>query len=145
MVLFCSRITNAHFSRPSHKSESSEKMNGTSKSDNDVFWRSIKEKDFQEKNLRERVDAMTMVELQVFMKETFESAVFYEVLRDRKMPTKELIAQKFDSVYHEKRLWGPQIFRRSVCCKGWAPCQKKDEMVDEMFHLWNQIGDVPFP
>ena len=120
-------------------------MNKTSKSDNEAIWLSIRQIKNREKKLRESVDAMTMVELQLFMKETFELAVFYEVLLDRKMPTKEMIAQKFDLAYHENRLWGPQIFMRSVCCEGWAPCQKKDEMVDEMFRLWNQISNVPFP
>jgi hypothetical protein len=119
-----------------------EKVAGTSKSDNDVFWILVEQRNIQEKKLQERVVAMTTEELELCMKETFESRVYYEFLRGRKKPTKEIIAEKFDSVYHENRLWGPQIFTRRVCGCGWAPCYKKDEMVDEMF---NKIADVPFP
>jgi hypothetical protein len=119
-----------------------EKATGKHKSDKDVFWYKVEQMNIRDKKLKERVAAMSIEELQPFMKETFETGVFYEVLCDRKMPTKEMIAEKFDSIYHEDSVnWSSCIFTRRVCHCQWGRCLK-DEMVDEMF---NRVANVPFP
>jgi hypothetical protein len=84
-----------------------------------------------------------MNEVELNMKRTFETAVSYEVVRNKKMPSKELIGGIFDFIYHPNVLWGPQLSEHQACGCGWGPCQKKIRMVDDLFQFWDEVGVVP--
>jgi hypothetical protein len=107
-------------------------------------WVKIDQVNKHNKRLRVMVESMTELEYASFMKDRFEFSVSYEVVRERKMPTRDMISKMFDSVYIDTGhvLWGPRIFRPMP---RWGRQANKDRMVDEMLSFWNQVGDVPFP
>jgi hypothetical protein len=107
------------------------------------FWTLVGDVNCQNKRLKQTVDAMTIVEYNAFMKERFELCVFYEVIRRRRLLTKKMIYDIYESVYHPPMWDDLKIVRVN---SSWGNCdsQRIDKMVDGMFSFWNKVGDVPF-
>jgi hypothetical protein len=78
-----------------------------------------------------------MAEHHIFLKECFELSVFHEVFIKKRLLTKKMIHDIFNSVYNTPLFWGQSV--------SWGYMVQEDNIIDEMFDFWNQVGDVPFP